>query len=992
MRCRLLKCLSLVLPGVLLLTFYRTRAQRLNAHHYDTSNGLAHSRVNTFYQDAKGYLWFGTWEGLSRFDGYRFVSYDMRDGLGHVFINSIAEDRQGQLWVATNGGGVSRLIDDPADSRWLTSTDQSKPRKKFVSFRVGQSDESNRVNVLVFDSDDRLWCGTDDGIYRSTPHGSNLDFELIVPDTPTYSALHDRQGHLWFGCEKRLIEFIGDDLITYDGAEGITFENISSLAEDHSGRLFLTNDHGLFEHMEAGGPRGTGRWKRLPLSVERGLFPHRLLVDSDGTLLIASTRGLIKYKDGQELYRLLQPRERINAIYEDRNGNLWVGTWGSGVLKLDQQMAVNFTRTEGLPDQYVVKVIESHEGRVYASTSQAGLVELLTDEARTIPHSQNWPFNTIGTRLIQDRRNDWWVGNDEGVYKFRGPALQLRSGNKIPVGNEFRDIAVSTIYEDPNGRIWVGSNHGLYYSDSQTGNPVFNHLPLSTVRWPVSLVMDQLGVLWVSGFGGLARVSDSGIRPVQATSGLPETETRSLFIDSRGWLWIGLRNHGISMTRNPVADSPEFFNFSTRDGLASDFILSIAEDDSGQMYLGTFKGFDQLDPFTGQIQHFTEDGLAGEAIEDCIKDRRGYLWIATNSGVSRLKPGAERERRRPSAVYLNSIQIAGEDLPVAETGTTSASVADLPASRNNLSIEFVALSFASDGGLKYQYKLEGADVDWSAPTEQRKVNYARLAPGTYRFLVRAMNRNDAPNPKPAVFEFRILPPVWQRWWFLTLAGLSLGVLSYVFYKYRVNQLLELERVRTRIASDLHDDIGSNLSLISGLSEVLGQSAPRENSQIADRLSVIANASRQSVEAMGDIVWAVNPKRDNIVDLAHRMRRFASDVLTARDIEFHFNAPSLNQNAKMGAESRREIFLIFKEAINNIARHSGCKAVDASLNIEHRAIILKVSDNGHGFDQANVTQGHGLDSMRRRAEKLGGQFELRSIVGAGAKITLYVPFG
>ena len=244
----------------------------------------------------------------------------------------------------------------------------------------------------------------------------------------------------------------------------------------------------------------------------------------------------------------------------------------------------------------------------------------------------------------------------------------------------------------------------------------------------------------------------------------------------------------------------------------------------------------------------------------------------------------------------------------------------------------------------------------------------------------------------AAISFHILPPIWQRWWFLTFAGLLLAGLAYVTYKYRIHRLLELERVRTRIASDLHDDIGSNLSLIAGLSEVLGQAAQRENSQIADRLSVIANASRESVEAMGDIVWAVNPKRDNVVDLAHRMRRFASDVLTARNIEFHFDAPSLNQNVNIGAEARREIFLIFKEGINNIIRHSGCKNVEAVLRIERSMINLKLSDDGHGFDAANMDHGHGLDSMRRRAEKLGGQFELTSSTGAGTQITLSAPLG
>ncbi len=189
---------------------------------------------------------------------------------------------------------------------------------------------------------------------------------------------------------------------------------------------------------------------------------------------------------------------------------------------------------------------------------------------------------------------------------------------------------------------------------------------------------------------------------------------------------------------------------------------------------------------------------------------------------------------------------------------------------------------------------------------------------------------------------------------LALAVVMLAV--YSLYRYRVARLLELERVRTRIASDLHDDIGSNLSLIAGLSEMLRQQARQVDAQIAERLAVIANASRQSVEAMGDIVWAVNPKRDNVIDLAHRMRRFANDSLTARDIEFHLDAPGANHNVKINAEVRREVFLVFKEGINNIARHSGCRIAKASLRIERGQIILELKDDGRGFVAGQADQG------------------------------------
>ena len=225
------------------------------------------------------------------------------------------------------------------------------------------------------------------------------------------------------------------------------------------------------------------------------------------------------------------------------------------------------------------------------------------------------------------------------------------------------------------------------------------------------------------------------------------------------------------------------------------------------------------------------------------------------------------------------------------------------------------------------------DAHTSAPTNQRYVNYANLKPGDYRFRVRALNADGVFSGEPASFAFTIVPPVWQRWWFVALAVLLLGAVTHLGYLYHTRRRIELERVRTRIATYLHDDIGANLSKIAILSDVAGQELSTSQSlPVATPLAQIAETSRDCVDAMSDIVWAVNPQRDHLRDWTHRMRRFAEDLLDARDIEFTVRSSLDDQNVHLGADLRREVYLIFKECINNLVKHSECTKADVAFSI------------------------------------------------------------
>jgi len=344
----------------------------------------------------------------------------------------------------------------------------------------------------------------------------------------------------------------------------------------------------------------------------------------------------------------------------------------------------------------------------------------------------------------------------------------------------------------------------------------------------------------------------------------------------------------------------------------------------------------------------------------------------------------------PPSVLISGLRIAGETRPVSAVGESEVTPLELGPNKNELQIDFVAPGFSPTEGLRYQYRLGGTGLDWSAPTDQRRVNLANLAPGRYRFEVRAIDSDGVRSVQPARFGFAIAPPIWRRWWFIATVWILLGLIVYELHRYRLWRLIEIERVRTRIATDLHDDIGSSLSQIAIMSEVIRREVGPADEGVRRRLSVIAGVSRELVDSMSDIVWAINPGRDNLVDLTQRMRQFADDLLMARGIEFTFAGPGVERDIPIETDIRREVFLIFKEALNNAVRHSACSHIEIVLGIDRKGVMLKITDDGTGFDSRQSNGGHGLTNMRRRGENISGTVEILAEAGQGTMIALQAP--
>ena len=400
----------------------------------------------------------------------------------------------------------------------------------------------------------------------------------------------------------------------------------------------------------------------------------------------------------------------------------------------------------------------------------------------------------------------------------------------------------------------------------------------------------------------------------------------------------------------------------------------------------TGRGLDRLDPQTGVVENFsTFDGLPDSTVEECYRDKQNVLWFGTNHGLARYVPQPTKPRQPPT-LLITGLRVNDAPQSVSILGEPNIPLIDLDSSQRSVSIDFVGLGATLGEKLRYEYRLN--DGSWTS-TNERTLNFADLQSGSYTVGIRATTRDSISTASPAKVSFSIASPIWQRWWFVLAALISAVALIYVIYRNRINKLLELERTRTRIATDLHDDIGSNLSKIALLSELVRMKLTNGSEENRKMLATIADVSRSTVASMRDIVWSINPQRDTVLEMTRKMREHAEEALVPRGVSVIFDTGESDMERGVSMDIRRELFLIFKEAVNNAARHSGCRNVDISLRAIGSRISMKISDDGRGFDLDQPTQSNGLTNMRARAERIGAEFSINSEQGIGTTISTLI---
>jgi signal transduction histidine kinase/ligand-binding sensor domain-containing protein len=955
-------------------------------------DGLPQNAVSGVVQTRDGYLWIGTYSGLARFDGERFVVFDNNNTpeMYSSRVTSLYEDPQGNLWIGFETGGLTRYRDrtfntvdmpaewggrriiaigkDGAGDLWMLGVDGSLLRlRDRLLLKPATAGATAELGSLVTEHDGKtwvLWNGTVSLLAsnRMIP----APFTVNTPSGFVQGIAASRSGGIWVATDGRVRKWWHDQWTNDLGASpwGVG-ESTSAFIERRDGSLAAgVVDRGLDLISPAGEVSYVNRTNGLPSDWVRALCEDR-----EGDLWIGTGNGLAVLKTGK--VGTVNPPDHwqgraVLSLGQAPNGVMWVGTEGAGLYRLENGDWSQFGTADGVSNLFVWSVSADPRGRIWAGTWGGGLVVQRDESFARPPGLENDTVPMLA--VLHVGPDEAWIGTTAGLLHYLDGKVEL-----------------------------FGKNRGLIYPD---------------VR---AIVRDNQGAVWFGMLGGgLGLLQNGTVRQFRKPNGLSNNFVQCLRLDPDGALWIGTFGGGLNRLKQG-----RFTAISTRQGLPNDVICDIQDDGYGNFWFSSHAGIfraskEQLnrcaDGLTNSVACVTFDKSDGLPTLECsggfqpasCRSADGRLWFPTSAGLVVIDPSERNINHLPPPVVLEDLVVDGQSLPI---GTPGAGPLRIGPGHNHFEFNFTGLSLVAPEKVKFKYRLEGQEVAWEDSGSKRFASYSFIPPGDYTFHVIACNNDGIWNPTGASVSFTVLPHFWQTWTFRITCGalvaLAIGGVVRADTRRRMRRKLDrlerqraVERERARIAKDIHDDLGASLTRITLLSQTTrGQ---LDNAAVATmNLDRIYGIARELTRALDEIVWAVNPQHDTLDSLANYLGRFAQDFLAAASISCRLDLSVQLPAWPLTAEVRHSLFLAFKEALHNVVKHASASEVRISLELQEEEFVLTIADNGRGFTPAATesdrpTRGNGLANMHRRLADIGGRCEIRSAPGSGAEIKFVVP--
>jgi ligand-binding sensor domain-containing protein/signal transduction histidine kinase len=961
---------------------------------WQQEQGLPQNTILAIAQTPDGYLWFGTDEGLVRFDGLDFTIFNKlntREFLGDN-IHALLVDRQGALWIGMAGGVLYRRVKD-----------------RFEVFTAKEGLAGATVNCMAEDRDGSLWIGTNGGL----SHFVNGAFHTYgtkdgLSNARIMSLLQDHTGRLWVGTARGLNIFEAGRFQPGAGAE-LADDLVAALCEDAQGSLWIGTTVGGLWQLKDGNLRRIG-----PKPGPQPLGFRALALDRQGNLWIASrSSGLLRYRDGQfETYSRAQglSGETVLSLFEDREGSLWIGMFGTGLNRLRDKAFVSYSEAEGLPPGLSTAVMEGRDGSMWVGSAGTGGLSRMTDGKVThLGHKDGLSSNVIYS-LTEGQDGSVWVGTGSGLDRLKAGKVQSYSKKQGLLGE-----AVACLVSGKDGALWIGTLQGglnLLKDGRISSFSRDQGLPNDSV---LCLLESRDGGLWIGTSGGLARLQNGRITTPVTNQDLSGSAVYCLLEEGDGTLWIGTEGAGLRRLKNGKLAS-----VTTKEGLFHDKLFALLDDGLGHFWMTCNKGVFRVDkkelddvadrtlPALHCVSYGVPDGMRSA---ECLggiqpsgwRSRDGRLWFPTTRGLAVVNPANLVQNLLPPPTHIERVLITREKSghPMTEQAKVEGSTGliNVSAGATGVEIHYTALSFLVPERVRFEYRLEGFDPDWVQAGARRTAYYTNLPPGTFRFHVRACNNDGVWNLDGASAPFKVHPRYYQTYWFYGLCGLlaiSLGALiQRHFEQVRIHQLELKNRVldeRNRLGRDVHDQLSQTMTGLLLQLEAGGHALRLGADQCRPYLDRAVELAREGLAETRRTIRGFRATALEDGNLAQALDGIAQRLTTGTDVTVEVRQEGPPRSLPKRMEDT--LFRAGQEGITNALRHGQAHRIELRLAWEGKGVRLVVSDNGRGmnmpFDPSVPSVGLGLSGMFERITDNKGTLQVSAGPAGGTILEVFLP--
>lgn len=1017
---------------------------------WNRSEGLPSNEVRAILQTSDGYLWLSTSAGLARFDGLRFTVFNQANTpeITNESCGPLLEDDQGRLWIGTSDGLLRY------DGRF-ERIDVVKGTDELVEDARGA--RSNSVTALCHAAGGGLWVATLRGVYRYREgewlwaRGTDSDgaYAPGFERAAVLCAIDSAEHGTWVGgyeCTRHrspsggMFHLVREAVPYREGY--VAFQ----LALDPTGTPWgLFGTHNPWEayayRLEQGqwvrvfdtaflnGSRPYfAFWDRLG----RMWFPHAPagLLCHEGVVVpgsrarraelssLGDPASVAQRPAGSALQPVRVPfsvePDFVMCMAEDGEGNYWLGTEYSGLIRMRPRAVATITPESGLPDADARTIFEDSSDAVWVG-SNGGLTRVTDRPFTTYDESHGLVHNRVRA-FTQDPAGRLWIGTVKGLSVMVGEGRF----ETVAIGEGWTNTGIRAVQIQPSGSVWVATDYGLHRRAAD-GWEYIAEAGSVGFRMSSALLEDRRGQVWVGTHGGgLAVFGDGAVRTLHVPDGLCSEWIHALHEDAEGVVWLGT-SAGLNRVEEGVISS-----FTTEHGLPDNRVHSLVEDRHGWLWVGHETGVYRVnkralnDLVQGRTDRVVcmaydlEDGLPSVQTRgrftqpDAIRTRDGRIWIPTAAGVAVFDPDALPDLTNAPPVLIEEIRANGVALFSNRAhGRTTPPPGRLPVSTDGevrfppgqgriLEMDYTAATFVAADAVRFAYRLEGLDADWIEAGPRRSAYYANLRPGRYRFQVRATTKYGIGSSAAAGVSLHLTPHFYETWWFVASCALAVvgGVGAVLLWREGyLRQVRRLEREtaalreRERLARDLHDGLGGSLTRITLLSDWEQQSGLHDADR---RFKQLSASTRDALHALKDIIWAAHPIHDRLESLASHVQAHTAAALDGTGVRCEFDLPDEFPERTLPIELRTGLFYAAKEAVNNVVKHAGASEAVVRMRVQDSRFELVIEDDGRGFDPASVQRGHGLGNMTSRAKAVGGELDVESRPGGGTRVRFTVP--